>query len=103
VHLEYQAALDSAKVRKFLLKYQDRILYGSDVNYGPADNDPEPVAQLHNGWLEDWHFLVTSDRMQSADFEQPFRGLHLPKEVVDKIYQRNAQKMFAGAWGDIKK
>ncbi len=103
VHLEYQAALDPSKVRNFLLRYQDRILYGSDANYGPADNDPEPVVQLHTAWLEDWRFLVTSDQMQSTDFQQTFHGLHLPKEALDKIYRRNAQKMFAGAWGDVRK
>ena len=39
VHLEYQATRDPPKVRQFLLRYQDRILYGSDDAYGPADAD----------------------------------------------------------------
>jgi hypothetical protein len=36
--------------------------------------------------------------MHSSDFAQRFRGLHLPRAVIDKIYRRNAEAMFAGGW-----
>jgi hypothetical protein len=36
--------------------------------------------------------------MRSADFEAPFRGLDLPRVVVDKIYRKNAQALFPHAW-----
>jgi hypothetical protein len=36
--------------------------------------------------------------MQSPDFPQSFRGLQLPREVIDKLYRRNAQATFGGAW-----
>ena len=98
VHLEFQAARDPRKVRQFLLRYQDRILYGSDDAYGPADTDDRAVADVHAGWLEDWRFLATSEPMHSGDFAQPFRGLHLPRAVIDKIYRRNAESLFAGGW-----
>jgi predicted TIM-barrel fold metal-dependent hydrolase len=98
VHLEYQAASDPEKVRRFLIRYQDRVLYGSDDAYGPADDDPRAVAEVHAGWVDDWRFLVTSDRMQSEDFPEAFQGLHLPSTVVDKIYRRNAEALFVNAW-----
>lgn len=98
VHLEFQAATKPGKVRQFLMRYQDRILYGSDDSYGPGDSDARAVAEVHSGWVEDWRFLVTSDRMHSSDFAKSFQGLHLPREVIDKIYARNAQFMFARAW-----
>ena len=44
VHLEYQAASDPQKVRQFLMRYQDRMLYGSDDAYGPGDSDRQAVA-----------------------------------------------------------
>jgi predicted TIM-barrel fold metal-dependent hydrolase len=99
VHLEYQAAGDRQKVRRFLIRYQDRILYGSDASYGPGEADAAEIAALHADWLHDWRFLVTSDRMHSEDFAAGFRGLRLPRTVVDKIYRRNAERLFAGAWG----
>jgi hypothetical protein len=98
VHLEYQSASDRQKVRRFLIRYQDRILYGSDAAYGPQEADESEIAALHADWLQDWRFLVTSDRMHSDDFDAPFRGLRLPPTVVDKIYRRNAERLFANAW-----
>jgi predicted TIM-barrel fold metal-dependent hydrolase len=98
VHLEYQAASDPDKVRRFLIRYQDRILYGSDTAYGPSESDPAELAALHADWLKDWSFLATSGRMHSADFDATFPGLHLPRTVVDKIYRGNAEALFTNAW-----
>jgi predicted TIM-barrel fold metal-dependent hydrolase len=98
VHLEFQATKNPGKVRQFLMRYRGRILYGSDDSYGPGDFDARAVAEVHSGWVEDWRFLATSDRLHSSDFAKSFRGLHLPREVIDKIYRGNAQSMFTGAW-----
>jgi hypothetical protein len=98
VHLEYQAVSDRQKVRRFLIRYQDRILYGSDAAYGPREADESEIAALHADWLQDWRFLVTSDVMHSDDFDGGFHGLRLPRTVVDKIYRRNAERLFARAW-----
>jgi predicted TIM-barrel fold metal-dependent hydrolase len=98
VHLEYQAATHPAKVRQFLIRYQDRILYGSDDAYGPDDSDRKAVAEVHAGWVADWRFLATSDVLRSPDFAQSFAGMHLARDVIDKIYRRNAESMFEGAW-----
>jgi predicted TIM-barrel fold metal-dependent hydrolase len=97
-HLEFQATKSRRKVRQFLIRYQDRILYGSDDSYGPGDLDAHAIADVHSGWVEDWRFLATSDRLYSSEFAQSFQGLHLPREVIDRIYRRNAQAMFTGAW-----
>ena len=97
-HLEYQAASNRQKVRRFLIRYQDRVLYGSDDSYGPDDADAHAVAEVHSGWVEDWRFLATSAHMHSGDFDAAFRGLRLPRTVVDKIYRRNAEALFTNAW-----
>lgn len=98
VHLEFQATKNPAKVRRFLMRYQDRVLYGSDDAYGPKDSDSHAVEEVHSGWVLDWRFLATTDSLHSPDFAQAFSGLHLPREVIDKIYRRNAEGMFRGAW-----
>lgn len=98
VHLEYQAASDRDKVRSFLIRYQQRVLYGSDLAYGPAESGPADIAALHTDWLNDWRFLATSERMHSSDFERGFRGLHLPRAVIDRIYRGNAEALFINAW-----
>jgi predicted TIM-barrel fold metal-dependent hydrolase len=98
VHLQYQAAANPDKVRAFLLRYQDRVLYGSDDAYGPGDSDAAALKEVHSGWLEDWRFLVTADVMHSKEFTGSFRGLRLPREAIDKLYRRNAQALFATGW-----
>jgi predicted TIM-barrel fold metal-dependent hydrolase len=98
VHLEYQAVRQRDKVRRFLIRYQDRILYGSDTAYGPGDSDPAAVSAVHAEWVKDWRFLVSADVMRSDDFDGSFRGLELPRAVIDKIYRRNAAGVFAAAW-----
>lgn len=97
-HLEYQASKDPARVRRFLIRYQDRILYGTDDEYGPADDDLHAVAAIAADWRRDWRFLVTGDRLRSPEFGAPFRGMHLPRRVVDKIYRENALRLFPAAW-----
>ncbi len=98
VHLKYQAAQDPGRVRAFLVRYQDRVLYGSDDAYGPGDADPKAVAEVHGDWLADWQFLTGNATLHSPDFDKPFQGLHLPRSVVDKIYRTNAEALFPGAW-----
>jgi len=100
VHLEYQAVSHREKVRRFLIHYQDRILYGSDEEYGPGDGDASAIATVHAGWRADWRFLATSDLMHSDDFDGAFRGLRLPRTVIDKIYRLNAQALFPTAWAE---
>ena len=99
VHLEYQAVRNPAKVRAFLIRYQDRILYGSDEAWGPKeDSDPAAAAALHATWLADWRFLATADSMHSDDFDGAFNGMRLPRTVLDKIYRGNARAQFPQAW-----
>ena len=53
---------------------------------------------MHADWIADWRFLATADLMRSDDFEAPFHGLQLPREVIDKIYRKNARELFPHGW-----
>ena len=97
-HLEYQASRDPEKLRRFLIRYQDRILYGTDIELLPGDSDAAAAAEAHAAWIADWRFLNTRDRMHSPEFARAFHGLALPKSVADKIYSSNARKLFPAAW-----
>jgi hypothetical protein len=75
--------------RRFLLKYQDRVLFGTD---GPW---PEERLRLY------WRFLETDDEYFPYS-EKPFPpqglwniyGVHLPDEVLEKLYHGNALRLF---------
>jgi predicted TIM-barrel fold metal-dependent hydrolase len=88
-HLQYQTVKERDRVRDFCIKYQDRLLYGSDVGYGGTD--PERFRkEMHNTWTEDWKYFTSNEKMTTGLFEGSFEGLQLPKDVVDKIYSINA-------------
>lgn len=93
-HLQYQSAKDRDRVRYFVIKYQDRLLYGTDVGYGESRNPEGFKKQMHETWTDDWKYLVTGEEMTSDKFRGTFTGLKLPKEVVDKIYFNNAVKWY---------
>lgn len=88
----YQTAHDREKVRDFFIKYQDRLLYATDLS--ASGNEPRENLQreLEDVWKRDWKYLVTADSMTSDLVNEPFQGIQLPREAVDKIYFTNAQK-----------
>jgi Amidohydrolase len=93
-HLEYQSQTNREKIRNFLIRYQDRIIYGSDLGMR-ANNDPlQAKARLHKRWLEEWNYFTTDKMMGSEEVNGEFQGLKLPREVVDKIYYSNAIKWY---------
>jgi hypothetical protein len=93
-HLQYQSASDRNRVRDFCIKYQDRLLYGTDVGDN-GNSDPEAFRkQMHQTWVDDWKYFATEGEMTSDKFTGTFTGLKLPKEVIDKIYNGNAIKWY---------
>ncbi|RPH93598.1 MAG: amidohydrolase, partial [Calditrichaeota bacterium] len=78
---------DREKVRKFIIAYADRLLYGTDLS---ASDDADNLGWIDATWRKDWQYFSTDDLMQADQVRQPFRGLDLPKEVLKKIYHDNA-------------
>ncbi len=92
--VQYQSIQNWQKVHDFFIKYQDRIMYGTDLedNYSMA---PEEIKKhAHEIWLREWQYLTTGDSMQSPLVNQKFKGLQLPKTVIDKIYYSNPRKFY---------
>jgi len=97
-YLQIQSQKDFDKVYQFFMAFQDRILYGSDLIVNPSD-DPKVCRDVIRGkWLSDWAYLATDTTMTLSNVNGPFKGLGLPKEVIDKIYFKNAEASFKGAW-----
>lgn len=101
--VQYQSNADYAKVRKFFIKYQDRLLYGTDLTLSApnpkarAQNPPATNAgyakEADDAWRSDWRYLATplSQRVEAIAADTP--GLALPRAVIDKIYYRNARRV----------
>jgi predicted TIM-barrel fold metal-dependent hydrolase len=103
--VQYQSKSDYAKVRRFFIKYQDRILYGSDLTEeapssgARAQNPPATAApfsaEADAFWRSDWIYLATEGRQHIDAINADVPGLALPRAVIDKIYLANARRVFA--------
>ena len=93
-HLQHQTRLDREKVRQFFIDYQDRIIYATDSGISEDSNPENERKDLHNTWINDWKYFVGDSTLTSPHVNGEFRGLKLPKKVVDKIYRENAKKWF---------
>lgn len=93
-HLQYQSAKDRERVRNFCIKYQDRLLYGTDLSVNESHSREKVAAWVHKTWIDDWKYFTTKDTMTSDMFRGKFEGLQLPKEVVNKIYSGNAIRWY---------
>lgn len=92
--LFYQTHFDRKKVRDFFMKYQDRLIYATDLAADGTETKLNLARELHNTWFRDWKYLVTDNEMTSDLVDEKFQGLKLPASVVDKIFYRNAQRWF---------
>ncbi len=95
-HIQAQAREDWENVRDFFIKYQDHIIYGTDRgDYLGSEQDPVKLKQLvHEEWTSDWKFLTSNETMSSWKVNGEFKGLLLPKPVIEKIYYKNAERVF---------
>jgi predicted TIM-barrel fold metal-dependent hydrolase len=83
----YLALQPREKVRAFLIKYQDRVLYGTDLGYRPK-GDSDSLEDWKATYLRDWKFFATDE---AVEFEgRKFEGLQLPENVLRKLYHENA-------------
>jgi predicted TIM-barrel fold metal-dependent hydrolase len=89
----YQSARDYNKVRAFFIKYQDRLLYATDLTQNPADDKAQFSRDAQAFWEADWRYLATTDTQHVADLKADIKGLALPRAVIDKIYYRNAKRV----------
>jgi len=76
------------RARTFFLEYQDRILFGTDFSVS------EEMYRNHFRWLEtaDEYFDYWSAPEQGR---WKIYGIDLPDEVLEKVYHRNAERIFS--------
>jgi predicted TIM-barrel fold metal-dependent hydrolase len=95
-HFQYQAITNWKKVHDFVIKYQDRLIYGTDLTVDGTKTPQQMKEHAHNLRLADWRFFTTDEKMRNTQVNGEFQGLKLPRSVVDKIYRTNAEKWLPG-------
>ena len=92
--MEYLMYGDRERVRAFLIKYSNRVIYGTDLDVNPDANMSETVSEWKQTYARDWKFLATDDTFQVEG--HTVHGLKLPGDVLLKIYRTNAQHWIKG-------
>ncbi|MBL9043955.1 MAG: amidohydrolase family protein [Myxococcales bacterium] len=94
------------KLRAFFLKYQDRILFGTDTAigrngeaamFGSVGTDPPTPADAERFFESTYRYFETAD----TDIPSPtpiqgkwtIAGINLPVPVLEKIYYKNAERL----------
>jgi len=98
---------DPATLREFFIKYQDRILFGSDTVFSPENMDlgvPVPEkrtnADAREFFERHWKFFETAGR--NLEHPSPIQGnwkvngINLPPQVLRKLYTDNARRLIPG-------
>ena len=99
-YLQIQSRKDRDKIRNFIIKYQDRIIYGSDfganLSFDENNNNELFLKLMDEIWLRGWKYFTTGEKMTVPELDGEFTGLALPKQVVEKIFRINAEKWYPG-------
>lgn len=93
-----------AKVRDFFIRYQDRILFGTDLSISPygmqlgsVSKDPPTFDDAVAFYEAHYRFFETDEK--NIDHPTPIQGnwkinaIHLPRPVLRKLYYDNAEKL----------
>jgi len=93
-HLQYQSVNNWEEVRAFMIKYQDRIIYGTDVIDDKALAPSEIAIRFKNLWEFHWDYFSKDQMMKAPEFKDEFLGLKLPKEVLKRVFYENAHREY---------
>ncbi|MBV9625670.1 MAG: amidohydrolase family protein [Acidobacteria bacterium] len=90
----HMVVMPSDTVRAFILKYQDRIVYGTDLGYAQDEALEEVVKEWQDQYARDWRYFSTRDTFEYDRHKT--EGLGLPPAVLRKLYHANAVRWFPG-------
>ena len=86
---QYYYLVNRENLRDFMIEYSDRIMFGTDK--GPITSTG--IRSNVNSYARFFQLLETEDQIEGRNAMQ---GLNLPKEVLEKIYYKNAMKLYPG-------
>jgi len=96
---------DAARMRELWIRHSDRILFGTDIQMGSqswilgsAGARPDPPSRIPIFYEAHWRYFETADRRFAhptpIQGDWTIDGLDLPREVLEDLYHRNAERLF---------
>jgi Amidohydrolase len=92
--MDYLMLMPPEKVMAFLIKYQDRVLYGTDLDLHADADVADALTEWRSTHARDWKFLATGETF-TVNGKQ-VHGLNLPRPVLQKIFRDNAIRWIPG-------
>jgi predicted TIM-barrel fold metal-dependent hydrolase len=92
--LPYLALLPRDQAIAFILKYQDRLIYATDLELHDSGSAVARMRFWEDTYAREWRFLATNDTLQFETVKA--QGLALPDSVLRKIYHDDAVRWFPG-------
>jgi len=83
-------SMEHANIYNFLVKYSDRILFGTDVN--PRGDNMDNIVEGYHRCFQ----ALETDKILPGGFssKREIQGVALPIDVLEKIYYKNAVKIY---------
>jgi predicted TIM-barrel fold metal-dependent hydrolase len=82
------------KVRDFLIRHQDRVLYGTDLSFLPGDDAAKTARKLEERYARDWAYFATAETIDTEGGKVV--GLALPDSVLRRLFRENALHWIPG-------
>jgi predicted TIM-barrel fold metal-dependent hydrolase len=81
----------SDSVRQFMIRYRDRIMWGTDFGEGSVSR-----AGLDASFTQHWRYYAGADTVtlgNARSWHRTVRGLALPRDVLEQFAHRNAERV----------
>jgi predicted TIM-barrel fold metal-dependent hydrolase len=89
-----------SQVIAFIVKHQDKLIYGTDLEFDAKSNADFAVNHWENYYAFDWRFLATDDVLLYQG--HTVQGLALPESILHKLYHDNAVHWFPGLFASAR-
>ncbi len=91
---QYFYLVNHDNLRDFLIEYSDRLLYGTDISR--LSNESE-IPAMAEKYARTFRILETDQIVEGGFFGMnPIKGFALSREILEKIYYKNALKIYPG-------
>lgn len=78
---DYEVGRTPRAAAKFLAKYRDRVLFGTDMGRAP---------EMYRAW---WRLFETADEFMPSRQWWPYYGLELAADALESLYRGNARRL----------
>ena len=92
----YDFQADINKTRDFFIKYQDRIIFGTDNGVNEHAAGDEVAIRANKQYVDLFRFLELSEVYTPARWSEPLCGIGLDGDALKKIYLFNYKRLQGG-------